>query len=350
MSNAGKFLLIGAVCIVSVIAAAIITNTKQNNESTIASCDSSAKTLRFSMSSNNQHPIFSGASKFKELVESSTNITVNIFPSAQLGDDRASIEMLQLGTLDIAIPSTGPLANFSSAFNVFDLPFMFQSEAVADHVLKSDFAGTMLEVLKNKQLIGLDFWENGFRHLTNSTRAIHSIDDVNGLKIRTMESALHLDAWQALGAIPTPMAFKELFTALQQGTVDGQENPYPNISLNNLYEVQEYLTDTGHVYTPLVLLFSAKTWSTLSIDEQVAVKKAAKEAGDYQRKVNRETNEQSLAQLNSHMKITKLPLLERKKFQQATLPVLDKYKDVIGESIVKQFQQAINNAEKATQQ
>ncbi|WP_077341868.1 TRAP transporter substrate-binding protein [Pseudocolwellia agarivorans] len=345
MSTAGKFLLVGALCIISVITAAILSNNKQSQTSDSASCESSPKTLRFSMSSNNKHPIFSGASKFKELVEQSTDITVNIFPSAQLGDDRASIEMLQLGTLDIAIPSTGPLANFSSAFNVFDLPFMFQSEAVADDVLRSNFAGTMLNILKDKQLIGLDFWENGFRHLTNSTRAVNTIDDVSGLKIRTMESALHLDAWQALGATPTPMAFKELFTALQQGTVDGQENPYPNIALNNLYEVQEYLTDTGHVYTPLVLLFSAKTWSTLSVSEQVALREAAKEAGDYQRKVNREMNKQSLAQLNDHMTITTLPLAERKKFQQATLPVLEKYKDVIGENIVTQFQQAIKTAE-----
>ncbi|WP_076420050.1 TRAP transporter substrate-binding protein [Colwellia sp. UCD-KL20] len=345
MSTAGKFLLVGALCIISVITAAILSNNKQSQASDSSSCESAPKTLRFSMSSNNKHPIFSGASKFKELVEQSTDITVNIFPSAQLGDDRASIEMLQLGTLDIAIPSTGPLANFSSAFNVFDLPFMFQSEAVADDVLRSNFAGTMLNILKDKQLIGLDFWENGFRHLTNSTRAVNTIDDVSGLKIRTMESALHLDAWQALGATPTPMAFKELFTALQQGTVDGQENPYPNIALNNLYEVQEYLTDTGHVYTPLVLLFSAKTWSTLSVSEQVAVTKAAKEAGDYQRKVNREMNKQSLAQLNDHMTITTLPLAERKKFQQATLPVLEKYKDVIGENIVTQFQQAIKTAE-----
>ena len=104
---------------------------------------------------------------------------------------------------------------------------MLANEAVADNVLRSQFADDMLEKLKSRQLIGLDFWENGFRHLTNSTRQVTSIDDVKGLKVRTMESPLHLDAWNALGATPTPMAFNELFTALQQGTVDGQENPYP---------------------------------------------------------------------------------------------------------------------------
>lgn len=355
MSGAGKVLLIGSFIVVSIISAAIVSNVEQQAQSNPVeqtqkisnNCQSKISTLRFSMSSNNKHPIFAGASKFKELVEKETDLTVDIYPSAQLGDDRAAIEMLQLGTLDISIPSTGPLANFYPEYNVFDLPFMINSEAIADKVLRSLFAENMLNLLQSKQLIGLDFWENGFRHLTNSSRAITSIEEVKGLKIRTMESALHLDAWHALGAIPTPMAFNELFTALQQGTVDGQENPYPNIALNNLFEVQGHLSDTGHVYTPLVLIFSAKTWNKLSKYDQSVIKRSAKIAGDFERKVNREVNQQSLMMIKKHMQVTKLTAAAKKEFQLATQPVINKYQDVIGKALIDDFLQAIINAEQA---
>ncbi|PSW22118.1 ABC transporter substrate-binding protein [Photobacterium sanctipauli] len=348
MSRAGKILAIGGLFIASIIGTAIVTNgSKSTTNSTIAG-ESQVQTLRFSMSSNTQHPIYDGASKFKELVEKNTNLTVDIYPSAQLGDDRAAIEMLQLGTLDVSIPSTAPLANFYPEYNVFDLPFMIPNEAVADKVLRSPFASDMLEMLQSRRLIGLDFWENGFRHLTNSKRTVTNVEDVKGLKVRTMESPLHLDAWKALGATPTPMAFNELFTALQQGTVDGQENPYPNIALNNLYEVQKQMTDTGHVYTPLVLIFSEATWNKLSASDQAAIRKAATEAGDYQREVNRRVNNDSLDTIKANMQVTELTPEARNEFRQATESVVDKYRDVIGSDIIDSFTNEIAKAEKET--
>ncbi|ROV57914.1 TRAP transporter substrate-binding protein [Vibrio ponticus] len=346
MSRSGKILAIGGIFIASIIAAAIVTNSKGNQSTTAQACESQVKNLRFSMSSNNKHPIYDGAVKFKEVVEKYTDLTVDIYPSAQLGDDRAAIEMLQLGTLDVSIPSTGPLANFYPEYNVFDLPFMITNEAVADSVLRSPFSDDMLKRLEQKGLIGLDFWENGFRHLTNSSTPVHSIEDVKGLKVRTMESPLHLDAWKAMGATPTPMAFNELFTALQQGTVDGQENPYPNIALNNLYEVQSSMTDTGHVYTPLVLIFSQATWNKLSSHDQKVIRQAAIEAGDHERMVNRRVNLDSLATIQEHMEVIELTPEARKGFQEATKSVITKYEPIIGSDVVDAFVESINNAEK----
>ncbi|MGY3572590.1 TRAP transporter substrate-binding protein [Vibrio paucivorans] len=345
MSGTGKILAIGGLFIASIIGAAIATNSQNNQTVGTQACESQVQTLRFSMSSNNKHPIYDGAAKFKEIVEKYTDLTVDIYPSAQLGDDRAAIEMLQLGTLDVSIPSTGPLANFYPEYNVFDLPFMITSEAVADKVLRSPFGDDMLARLQSKGLVGLDFWENGFRHLTNSSKSVRSIEDVRGLKVRTMESPLHLDAWKAMGATPTPMAFNELFTALQQGTVDGQENPYPNIALNNLYEVQSSMTDTGHVYTPLALIFSQATWNKLSKHDQKVIKQAAIEAGDYEREVNRNVNLDSLATIEQNMEVIELTPEARKGFQDATKSVVDKYEPIIGADVINAFKAEINKAE-----
>ncbi|MCK6263408.1 TRAP transporter substrate-binding protein [Vibrio sp. ZSDE26] len=345
MSRTGKTLAIGGVFVASIIGAAIVTNSQSNNTMSIAAGESQVQTLRFSMSSNNQHPIYDGAAKFKEIVEKFTELKVDIYPSAQLGDDRAAIEMLQLGTLDVSIPSTGPLANFYPEYNVFDLPFMITSEEVADKVLRSDFGDEMLNRLQAKGLVGLDFWENGFRHVTNSKQAVRSIDDVRGLKIRTMESPLHLDAWNAMGATPTPMAFNELFTALQQGTVDGQENPYPNIALNNLYEVQSTLSNTGHVYTPLALIVSQQTWNKLSRHDQRVLRQAAIDAGDYEREVNRRVNMESLEVIKANMNVVTLTPEAVKGFQEATTSVIDKYTPIIGADVVASFQKQIEKAE-----
>ncbi|WP_026971795.1 TRAP transporter substrate-binding protein [Aliagarivorans marinus] len=345
MSKAGKILAVGGLFVASVIGFAALNNSKSTSGYEEGGYTSQVSTLRFSMSSNNQHPIFDGAEKFKEIVEKYTELKVDIYPSAQLGDDRAAIEMLQLGTLDVSIPSTGPLANFYPEYNVFDLPFMLSSEQVADQVLRSEFGDQMLEMLSSRGLVGLDFWENGFRHLTNSRRSVQSIEDVRGLKIRTMESPLHLDAWRAMGATPTPMAFNELFTALQQGTVDGQENPYPNIALNNLYEVQGSMTDTGHVYTPLALIFSEATWNKLSRQDKRVIRQAAIEAGDYQREVNRQVNLDSLSTIEQNMEVVTLTPDARKAFQDATASVVDKYESIIGADVIEAFREEIRKAE-----
>lgn len=303
------------------------------------------RTLRVSIGVNDKHPEYEGAMKFKELVEAeSDDLTVEVYHSGQIADDRSAIEMLQFGTLDITIPSTSPLVNFIPEFGVFDLPFTVPNEEVADKVLDGKFGDKMLEMVDGQGLVGLAWWENGFRNLTNDVKPVATMEDVNGLKIRTMENEIHLDAWKALGANPTPMAFTELFTALQQGTIDGQENPYPTILLSKYPEVQKHVSNTNHVYTPFIFLFSKKIWEELSADQQEIIAKAAVEAGKFNRQRNREVAEESLETLKKEMTFTEIKDGEFEKFQEAVKPVVDKYKDKIGAEIVDEFLSEVDKA------
>ncbi|WP_078553439.1 TRAP transporter substrate-binding protein [Bacillus alkalicellulosilyticus] len=300
------------------------------------------QTLRVSIGVNDKHPQYEGALKFKEIVESKTDdFVVEVYHSGQVADDRSAIEMLQFGTLEITIPSTSPLVNFVKEYGVFDLPFTIPSGEVADQVLDGPFGDKMFDLLGDQQLVGLAWWENGFRNLTNSVRPVEKVEDLQGLKIRTMENEIHLDAWRELGANPTPMAFPELFAAMQQGTVDGQENPYPTIELSNFYEVQDYLSSTGHVYTPFIFLFSKSIWDELTADQQTIIREAALEAGQFNRQRNREANESSLEALKEHMTFSEISPEEHQRFQDTILPVIEKHADNIGKDIVDDFLEEI---------
>lgn len=218
-----------------------------------------------------------GSRAFKETLErlSDGAFTVTDHPSGSLGGERAMIEGLQIGTVDIVITSTGPLGNFVPETYVLDLPFLFTSYEQARCVLDGEIGQELLDKMDDHDLVGLSWSENGFRHITNSQRAIDKPEDVRGLKIRTMENRIHQQAFQGLGASPTPMAMPELFTALQQGTVDGQENPITVIVAANLYEVQDQLSLTGHVYSPAIVLGSPVLIDGLSEEERAWFDEAA---------------------------------------------------------------------------
>lgn len=310
-----------------------------------ASGEGGKRTIKVSIGVNDKHPEYEASLKFKELVEAeSDDLKVEVYHSGQIADDRSAIEMLQFGTLDVTIPSTSPLVNFIPAFGVFDLPFTVPNEEVADKVLDGPFGDKMLEMVDQQGLVGLAWWENGFRNLTNDVKPVAGMEDVKGLKIRTMENEIHLDAWKALGANPTPMAFTELFTALQQGTIDGQENPYPTILLSKYPEVQKHVSNTNHVYTPFIFLFSKKVWEKLSAEQQDIISKAAVEAGKFNRERTREVSDESLETLKKEMTYTEIKEEEFEKFQEAVKPVIDKYKDKIGADIVDEFLAEIDKA------
>lgn len=311
-------------------------NASQETDTAVA--DEETQTLRVSIGVNDDHPEYEGIEKFKELVEAQTDdFDIELYHSGQIGDDRSAIEMLQLGSLDITVPSTSPLVNFVPEYGVFDLPFTIPNEEVADELLDGEFGDEMLAKVESQNLVGLAWWENGFRNLTNSVRPVATVEDVNGLKIRTMENAIHLDAWKALGANPTPMAFTELFTAMQQGTVDGQENPYPTIDLSQFSEVQEHVSNTSHVYTPFIFLFSKPIWDELTPEQQEILSEAAVEAGEYNRERNRAVAEESLERLKESMTFTEVTPEEHKRFQEAVRPVIDKHSGDIGEEIVEEY-------------
>jgi len=277
---------------------------------------------------------------FKELVEENSDgqIEVNLYHSSQLGDDREMMEALQMGVQEMTCPSTAPIAPFVNGFKVFDLPFLFPTNEAADYVLDGPVGQDLLKQLEDEGLIGLAFWENGYRQLTNSRNAVESPEDVEGLKVRTMENPMHLAAWREMGANPTPMAFGELFSAMQQGVVDGQENPWGTIYLQNFYEVQEYTTDTGHVYSPFVLMMSKQFYDKLPGDLQQVVRDAAEEAKYHNRRNNREMNAAYLEDLKEVMTVTILTPEQKAAFQEAVQPVYEQFEDEIGAELIEDVQ------------
>ncbi|NLD55115.1 MAG: DctP family TRAP transporter solute-binding subunit [Burkholderiaceae bacterium] len=206
------------------------------------------------------------------------------FPNGSLGGEREMIEAVQLGTLDLVTTSSGPLGNFVPEVKIFDIPFLFRDYDHARKVLDGKIGQDILQKFQSKGLVGLVWGENGFRHMTNSKRAIKTPQDASGLKMRTMENKVHMDGYKSFGILPTPMAFTELFTALQQGTVDGQENPIPVILSAKFAQVQKYLSLTGHVYSPATIIMNPGAFNKLSDADKKAFLDAAKAGAAAMRK------------------------------------------------------------------
>ncbi|MEI2417955.1 TRAP transporter substrate-binding protein [Orrella sp. JC864] len=198
------------------------------------------------------------------------------FHAGALGGEREAIEAVQLGTQELTLTSTGPVPNFVPETRILDVPFLFRDYAHARAVLDGPIGQDLLKQFDSKGMKALGWCDNGFRHMTNSRRPVNSPSDLKGLKMRTMENPVHIQAYKAFGIIPTPMAFTEVFTALQQGTVDGQENPLSIIQSAKLDQVQRYMTLTGHVFSPCVLLMSKEAYDKLSDEDKKAFEQAAR--------------------------------------------------------------------------
>lgn len=295
------------------------------------------KVMKFGSINTSDRSITLAMNKFAEQVEADTNgsVKVEVFPDSQLGGERDNFEGLQLGSLQASIVSTAVSSIFLEDMSVLDLPFLFKDTETAYKVLDGEIGQGLLAELESEGVIGMNFWENGFRHVTNSVREVKTPEDLQGLKIRTMESQMHLDLWEELGAIPTTMAFPELFSALQQGTVDGQENPYVVTATNNFYEAQDYLTVTEHVYGANIFLISKVFWDTLSDEEKEIINEAAEDAKVYQREVEQEQAEEFLDLLvEKGMKVTELTEEERYEFIKKAQPIYEQYSKEIGEELV----------------
>lgn len=227
-----------------------------------------------------------GATVLCDEIAKGTNnrYTCQHFPSSALGGEREMIEAVQLGTQDLVTTSSGPLGNFVPEVKIFDIPFLFRNYDHARKTLDGQIGQDVLKAMQGKGLIGLAWAENGFRHMTNSKRAINSAADANGLKMRTMENKIHMEGYKTFGILPTPMAFPELFTALQQGTVDGQENPIPVILAAKFSQVQKHLSLTGHVYSPAIFILSPNVWNKLSDADKKVFTEAAKKGAQAMRK------------------------------------------------------------------
>lgn len=240
-----------------------------------------------------------GSTTFCDEVEKGTSgrYKCQHFPASALGGEREMIEAVQLGTQDIVNTSTGPLGNFVPEVKVVDIPFLFRDYDHARKTMDGPIGQDLLKKMQAKGLVGLAWTENGFRHMTNNKRAIVKASDAAGLKLRTMENKVHMEGYKTFGLLPTPMAWPEVFTALQQGTVDGQENPIPVILSAKFSQVQKHLSLTGHVYSPAALIISPNVWGKLSdADKKVFTDAAAKGAAAQRKKVNDDENN-GIAQL-----------------------------------------------------
>ena len=292
--------------------------------------------LGYSLSPTSHYGI--GATIFMNEIARRTNgrITVQDFPSNALGGEREMVEAAQLGTLDLVVTSTGPVGNFVPDTMITDIPFLFRDYDHARRALDGPLGQAILAKCVVKELVCLAWWENGFRHLTNSKRAVNSPDDMKGLKVRTMENQVHMTAFRALGAAPTPMAFPEVFGALQQGTVDGQENPMPVILNAKFAQVQKYISLTGHVYSPALAIMSTASWNKLSKDDQAIFRDAARIGAAANRQKVQADEQVGVAELQkAGMQV--IQKVDTAVFQNALKPAYAEYTKRFGQANIDKF-------------
>ena len=283
---------------------------------------------------NEKDTFHMAAEKFKELTEQYTSgsVKVTIFPNATLGDERTLLERMKMGIVDAGIITGGPIINFVPRFGAIDLPFLFRDPDHAYKVLDGPIGQSFFADMEKQGWKGLAYAERGFRNLTNSKKPVNSPDDIKGLKIRVMQNPVYVDSFKALGANAVPMAWTEALTGLQQGTIDGQENPLNVIVSFKLNESQKYMTITRHAYAPAPILMSMVTWKKLKANEQQAVLRAAKEAAEFERKFDNDSEAQWLKDLQSKGMIVSTPDL--KPFLAAVKPVYDAYSEKYGKAFI----------------
>lgn len=286
------------------------------------------------------HPIALGTEKFAELVASKSGgkMKVREYGASVLGSEAQQVGALQGGVQEMFAPATTSVASLVKEMSLIDTPFSFSSAKQVDALLQGPFGQAMLKKLEEKGLVGLDYWETGFRNVTNSRKPVTSPDDVKGLKIRVMGNPLFLESFSALGTNPVPMAFGELYGALESRALDAQENPYSIVLTSKFYEVQKYMSVTNHVYTANPVLVSKKFWDRLTPDEQRILRDAAREAGAYHRALSREVAARDRqALLAKGMQINEVPKETIAKMRETTKPVADKFAATYDPALVELY-------------
>ncbi len=280
-----------------------------------------------------------GATVFCDDIEKGTagRYKCQHFPAAALGGEREMIEAVQLGTLDLVVTSTGPVGNFVPEVKIVDIPFLFRDYDHARKALDGPIGQDLLTKFPARGLVALVWTENGFRHMTNSKRSIVKPDDAKGLKMRTMENKVHMDGYRTFGILPTPMAFPEVYGALQQGTVDGQENPIPVILSAKFSQVQKHLSLTGHVYSPALLLMTPKVWNAVPEADKKVFQEAAKKSATAQRKRVNDDEERGIAQLEKDG-MTVVRNVDGNAFREALKPAYAAYEKEFGAENIKRIQ------------
>jgi tripartite ATP-independent transporter DctP family solute receptor len=311
--------------------------------------DVKERSIKLSYVTAKDSPYGLGVTRFAELAaqKSDGKMKVRGYSDGQLGAEVQSISGAQGGVLEMALVSTAAVSGNVKEFGLFDFPFLFNEEKEVYTVLDGAVGKQLLDKLNDKGLVGLCYWEVGFRHVTNSKRPVAKAEDLQGLKIRTIQNPVFVDVFNSLGANATPMAFTEVYTALESRALDGQETPYNVIYTSKFYEVQKYLSATKHIYGPGVVLVGKKFWDQLSADEKKILNDSCAEARDYERQVSRDLDVKVLAEMKAKgLVVNDISAEERARMREKVKPVIEKFTNVVGPDLVKQAYAEIEKVRK----
>jgi tripartite ATP-independent transporter DctP family solute receptor len=313
----------------------------------VAQAQFADRTIWFTNGVNEDHPVGNGVRRMQEILAQRTGgrTKIQAFWGGSAGGDLQATQALRAGTQEMVCTSSSPLVGIVKELGVFDLPFLFANEREADAVLDGPAGQYFARKLDEVGLVLLAYWENGFRNVTNSRRPITRWEDFEGVKMRVMQNNIFLDSFRTLGANAVPMAFGEVFTALETRTIDGQENPFVTIQTSKFNEVQRFLSVTRHAYTPFLVLYSKRLWEQLSPQEQTVLREAAMDARLVQRQANRDLNARALAALRATgMQINELSPTEVTRMFERVKPVYDKNAPTIGAEAINVVVDALRRA------
>lgn len=321
--------------LLTIIMSVIITacGGKENKSEEVNTNSENTIKLKLSQTSAQDGAIGKSLEKLAEEVKEKTNgeVEIQVFHNGQMGTERDNVEAIQLNNLDIAVVNNSVLANFIDWFSAFDLPYVIKDYEMADKVFMGDIKEDMRKSMNDINIIGLGVWESGFRNLTNSKKDINTFEDVKGLRIRVMENTIHQDLWKSLGADPVPMSWSDAYTGMQQGAIDGQENPTTVIDKNNVVEVNKKMALTKHVYSTVSLIMSKGSWEMLGEKNQKILMDCIAESEKYERELSRKMDEEAIESLKEEGMVITEPDLDG--FVEKTKGVREKhgseYKEIL---------------------
>jgi TRAP-type transport system periplasmic protein len=306
----------------------------------LSSAQAQERTFKMALASPEGHPAVPGMKKFAELVAAKSNgrFKVSLFLNSALGSDQAVVSAMKGGTIELAVMNSGILASEAKELAIFDFPFLFANEKESDAIVDGPVGRKMHQLLEAKGLVGLSYWELGYRQITNSKRPINKVEDLEGLKLRVIPSPINIEWVKALGANPTPLPFPEVYGAMEQRAIDGQENPISVIAANKFWEVQKYMVISNHQYNPQSVIMSKKVWDSLSPADRKLIDDAADESTQFQRKEARAAVAANLELIKKNgIAVTQLSSAEQDKLREKMKPVIAKFSASVGDATVSEM-------------
>ncbi|MEJ5083194.1 DctP family TRAP transporter solute-binding subunit [Ochrobactrum sp. MYb379] len=314
-----------------------------------AQAEFKSRNIRVSNGINADHPVGNGIKAMQACLDEKSDgkLKLTAFWGGALGGDLQATQALRSGVQEAVVTSSSPLVGIVPALGVFDLPFLFSSADEAYTVMDGEFGDLLNEKLDEAGLVNLGYWENGFRNLSNSKHPINKWEDLEGMKVRVMQNNIFLDTFKNFGANATPMAFGEVFSALETKAIDAQENPYVTIDTSKFYEVQGFVSETKHAYTPFLFLFSKPIFNTYSPEEQAALKECAGVGRDVERSVIADLNKKSLEKIEAAgVKFNTIAPEEQARILEKSQVIYEKHKADIGPDIVERAQSILADLRK----